>query len=279
MRYLIVVFITLYSHAGVLDFNYLNQAKSAYEQGDYKSASQNWAKVQSDEAKYDQANALYKQKKYKEALELYKTINDKKLAFEKLHNMGNAQAQLGKTDEAIKSYEEALKIKEDKDTKFNLDLLKKQKKQNKKDKKNNKDNKEQKDKKNNKDNKDQKDKKQNKDNKDQKDKKQNKDNKEQKNNQDKKNQEQNKKQEKEKQKEKEKKEAQKQKEQEQKKKKEQEKKKEEQKSASKAKDKQDNPPISNMEERKWQRKLDQKGVNTLLLPIRKGEKEDETTPW
>jgi Ca-activated chloride channel family protein len=38
------------------------------------------------------------------------------------------------------------------------------------------------------------------------------------------------------------------------------------------------PPISNMEERKWQKKLNQRGVNTLMLPIRKGENKDEK-PW
>ena len=245
---------TLYSHAGLLDFDYLNKAKSAYEKGDYEAASKNWDKVQSDEATYDKANALYKQKKYEEALTLYQSISDEKLAFEKLHNMGNAQAQLGKTDDAIKSYEEALKIKEDKDTKFNLELLKKKKKQDKKNK----------DKKNNKDKKDQKDKKQNKDNK---------------KNQDQKNQDKNKENEKnkskqDKQKEKDKKEAQKKKEAEEKKKK------EEQKAAAKPQDKKnDNPPISDMEERKWQKQLDQKGLNTLMLPIRKGDNKNETTPW
>ena len=39
-------------------------------------------------------------------------------------------------------------------------------------------------------------------------------------------------------------------------------------------------PISNMEERKWQKMLNQRGVRTLMLPLNsKGEKQDETKPW
>jgi len=52
----------------------------------------------------------------------------KELEFEKYANMGNTLAHLKKIDEAIKAYEKALKIKEDKDVRFNLELLKKLKK-------------------------------------------------------------------------------------------------------------------------------------------------------
>ena len=234
MKFLIITFIIIYSsinsYAGVLDFKYLDDAKKAYSKGDYKTASDNFSKVNSDEARYDKANSLYKQKKYQEALDTYEAINSKDLEFSKLHNMGNAQAQLGKNDDAIKSYQDALKIKADKDTKFNLDLLEKQKKKDKK-----KQNKKQDKKKNNKN---------------KQDKKQNKRNKQDKK-QDKKGQN----------------------------KKEKDKQAQKQKQKKAKKSKKNNPPISNMEERKWQKMLNKKEINTLLLPIRKGDKQNETKPW
>lgn len=141
MRYLIILLIAVYSYGGILDFNYLNNAKTAYKKGDFKSASENYSKVNSDEAKYDLANSFYKQKKYQKALDIYKSISNKDLEFKKLYNMGNAQAHLGKIDDAIKSYKSALKLKDDKDAKFNLDLLKKQKKKDEKKKKQDKKNK------------------------------------------------------------------------------------------------------------------------------------------
>jgi hypothetical protein len=34
-----------------------------------------------------------------------------------------------------------------------------------------------------------------------------------------------------------------------------------------------------MEERKWQNMLNKKGINTLLLPIKKGGNKNEENPW
>jgi len=262
MKYLIIILIAVCSYGGVLDFNYLDKANKAYNKSDFKRASDNYSKVNSDEARYNLANSLYKQKKYKEALNTYESISSKDLEFQKLHNMGNCQAQLKQNDEAIKSYQDALKIKDDKDTKFNLELLKKQKKKEDKKKKQNKKNQKKNDKKNQKDKK--------KGDKNKQDKKQNKNEK----NKDKmkKSQEQKK--------QNAKKEKQKQKEQSKAKKAKEDKKKQMKKEKlTNKKKKKDNPPISNMEERKWQNMLNQKEINTLLLPIRKGEQKNETKPW
>ena len=57
------------------------------------------------------------------------------------------------------------------------------------------------------------------------------------------------------------------------------KKKEKQKAAKLQQAKLKKVPISDMEERKWQKLLNQKEVNTLMLPLRKGEKKNEATPW
>ncbi|NPA82080.1 MAG: tetratricopeptide repeat protein, partial [Epsilonproteobacteria bacterium] len=151
MKKLILIFLSVMAlNASILDFRYLSKAKEAYENKDYKKAIEFYNRVEdkNDEVKFNLADAYYKNKNYKKALELYKEIKDKRLEFKKLHNIGNSLANLGKIDEAIKAYEKALQIKEDKDTRFNLELLKKLKRQKKKNKKQNKQNK-----KNNKNNK------------------------------------------------------------------------------------------------------------------------------
>lgn len=229
---LLILFYNL-GFSSIFDFDYIEKANKSYSKQDYKTSSKYFDMVKdSDEALFNKGDSLYRAKKYKEALDTYKSIKDKSLQFKKLYNMGNCYAHLNKIDDAIKSYEEALKIKDDKDAKFNLDLLKKQKKKQKKKqdkkKKNNKDKKQDK-KQGNNHNKDSKKSQQN-------NKKGNKGNK----NKDKEHQ-----------------------------------KKDESKKAQKAK----KVPISDMEERKWQNSLNNRGVNTLMLPIGKGEKNDETKPW
>lgn len=64
-------------------------------------------------------------------------ITDKNLSFEKFQNLVNTYANLNQIDKAINSYENALEIRFDKDTKFNLDLLKNGKKEQRKYKKHN----------------------------------------------------------------------------------------------------------------------------------------------
>ncbi len=127
--------------ASLLDFRELDQATKAVLEGNYTKAVEAYERVEkkSDEVIYDEANSYYKLKEYKKAKELYSSIQKESLAFNKWHNLGNTHAQLGEIDEGIKAYEEALKIKEDKDTRFNLELLKKKKKEQEKQKKDNKD--------------------------------------------------------------------------------------------------------------------------------------------
>jgi len=175
-------------NAGMLDFMELNKAKEAYENGDYASSAKLYEKYAQDtkdaHSYFNAGNAFYKQGKYKEAIKAYTktTFKDKNLDALRLSNLGNAYAKNKEYKKAIKSYEESLKIKADKETKENLDavkkLLKKQKEKdkkqkNKKDKKNkdDKQNQNKKDKKNkdDKQNQNKKDKK-NKDNKQNKDK-------------------------------------------------------------------------------------------------------------
>jgi len=166
MRYILLVLITTFLNANISDDINIYKAQDAYNNKNLKQSEEYYKKIseKSDEIKYNLANILYKQKKYDEAISWYSEIASQDMLYKKHHNLGNAYAKLGKEDTAIKNYKEALKIQDDKDTKFNLDLLKNKKKkeeQKKNKKKNSKDKKrksdKQKDKKDDMDDEDKKD--------------------------------------------------------------------------------------------------------------------------
>ncbi len=251
---ILLIFTTVYLSASLLDFIYLKDAKEAYKNKEYEKAAKLYGKVDNDEARFNVADALYRQGKYKEALEIFKSIKDEKLLHKKLHNMGNTYANLNDIDNAIKAYEEALKIEFDEDTKYNLDFLKRQKQQKK-------DNQNQNNRQKNKD-------KQDKDN-------QNKSNQNQKNDKDNKNQNTNQKQDNSSKKEN------KNKDQNHNQTDKKSQKKDQNSNKKEINEKTDHkPPISDMEERKWQKKLNQREINTLMLPLnQKGARDVEKNPW
>ncbi len=143
--------------AGIMDFKTIEEAQTAFESKDYKKAQSRFESLQknspTDATNYNLANTLYKQKNYKEALNKYKAISDQSnFKQQALHNLGNTYAQNKQLDEAIKAYEDALEISEDKQTRENLEAVKKVKEQQeKKDQKKNDKDKEKKDDKKDKD--------------------------------------------------------------------------------------------------------------------------------
>ena len=125
-----LIFLLLFSvnvQAGLFDFVSIYQANKAYENKDYQLAAEKFDDINNDAARLNQANSLYKQGLYKQALKKYQSVKREDLAFDRLYNSGNAYAKSGKINEAIDSYEKALKLQKDKDALFNLELLKKQK--------------------------------------------------------------------------------------------------------------------------------------------------------
>lgn len=89
----------------------------AYNNQDYTTAVQKF-----EDAKW-KAAALYKAGDYEKALQEFGKVSD----LTALYNQGNALAKAGKTEEAIKKYEEVLKLDEKhEDAKFNLEYLKQQ---------------------------------------------------------------------------------------------------------------------------------------------------------
>jgi len=230
------------------DFETIEKANKAYENKNFEEASKNFDKIlNTPEARYNYANSLYKNKKYKEALMQYKnvTTSNKNLEYKKLHNMGNSYVKLNDLENAKKMYENALKIKADKETRENLekvqDILDKIKKQQNKNK----------EKQDNKEKKKQKEK-----NKD----KQNKDNKQDKKKQDK-NKEENS--------------QNKQKQQNDKKEKNKEKQSSQQNQSQIQKPKQ----LSDLEEKKWLERLENKKSPVLLKKVKTKNEDTSSTPW
>ncbi|MBN2768991.1 MAG: tetratricopeptide repeat protein, partial [Campylobacterales bacterium] len=130
--FLITLTALVFLQGGILDFVDINKAKEAYEKKNYDATIShlNGLKdsLQKPSLEYNLGNAYYKKNKYEEALKHYKKAKGVDEA-NRLYNMGNAYANSGDIDEAIKAYEESLKIRDDVDTKKNLELLKKKKEQ------------------------------------------------------------------------------------------------------------------------------------------------------
>jgi len=139
---LLLFFILFYYQkvdAGIFDFQLIKDANKAYEEGDYKKSVECFKKLSINnnrgEIWFNLGNSYYKSKRYKMALSAYFKVITKDLEIEraKLYNIANCYVKLGELKKATLFYQKALKLKDDKDTKFNLALVLKalqQKKQN-----------------------------------------------------------------------------------------------------------------------------------------------------
>ena len=119
------------SEAGMLDFMELDKAKKAYESGKYEESAklyENFANKSSNgQGHYNAGNSYYKQKDYKKAIESYKkaTFDKDEARAKNYSNLGNAYAKSNALEKAVESYEKSLKIQDDKETKENLEAVKK----------------------------------------------------------------------------------------------------------------------------------------------------------
>ena len=107
---------TAEAHAGFFT-NSDQDAAQSFAAGNYSDAA---AKFSHSDWK---AAAFYRNGDYQSAAALYRQKND----VENMYNLGNALAKSGKIEDAIKQYEEVLKLApEHEDAKFNLEYLKQQ---------------------------------------------------------------------------------------------------------------------------------------------------------
>ena len=151
---------------------FIREGNELFHKQDFEKAEVEYRKAadkkaESFEAAFNMADALYKQKKYEEALQqftaLAKQQTDRQRLGEIYHNIGNTLLAMEKTEESIEAYKESLRNRPaSEQTKYNLEFArhKQQQDQQNKDNQDNQDNKDQ--------NKDQ-DKDQNKENQDNKD--------------------------------------------------------------------------------------------------------------
>ncbi|NVJ52882.1 MAG: VWA domain-containing protein [Campylobacteraceae bacterium] len=150
-HFAIIAFLLIFSNTSSkaleFDFQTINKANEHYQNKEFKQASKEFRKVaKTPESHYNLGNALYKQGEYKKALMHYKNVvtSNQELEYKKLHNMGNSYVKLNELQNAKRVYEKALEIKNDKDTKENLEAvlkaLENKNKNKNQDKQNNKDN-------------------------------------------------------------------------------------------------------------------------------------------
>jgi len=255
-----IYFIPTQTKAEIFEFKNIENANKFYKDKKYKEASDEYRKLsKTPQSFYDLGNALYKDGKYKEALDIYsKVVTDEyTLEAKKLHNIGNSYVKLNNLEKAKEFYEKALKVKEDKETRENLDIVNKELKKQEKQEKQNQD-------KQNKKNQEQKENEQEKQDKNKQENQQNKKNQQDK---EKQNQESKKEQQEKQDEKKEKKQG----------KKEQSQSKQSQQTQSGVKKEE----MSDMEEKKWMKLLE--GGNTPILlrkaDTKKESKVDETQPW
>ncbi|MDD3835533.1 MAG: hypothetical protein PHS42_08665, partial [Sulfurimonas sp.] len=117
----------------MFDFKKLADAKRFYEAKEYNSSAkiyEEYAKeTDNGQAYYNAGNSYFKQKEYLKALSAYSfaRILDKELRAKKLSNMGNALVRLGTIntlERAVKHYEASLRLKDDIQTRENLEAVK-----------------------------------------------------------------------------------------------------------------------------------------------------------
>lgn len=127
----LLVGVTTPSYAGILDFKLLGDAKKAYENSDFKTSTLLYKKYlkehDSNEANYDLASSLYKNKKYTEAAGYYQKVHftDKVKQADALYDLANAYAKSGEFQQAINTYAQSLALKSDKDAKTNKEIVEK----------------------------------------------------------------------------------------------------------------------------------------------------------
>jgi Ca-activated chloride channel family protein len=127
IRFSIALF-PLFLVAGLMDFATISEAQEAYKQRDYNKSVHLLESLKKDSPSYyyDLGNSYYKAKNYSKAIEAYKRAKGEGVdEHSRLHNLGNSYFKSKKLKEAVVAYETALKIKDDAQTKYNLELTKK----------------------------------------------------------------------------------------------------------------------------------------------------------
>ncbi|HGZ69873.1 MAG TPA: tetratricopeptide repeat protein [Nitratifractor sp.] len=123
MKLFILFFtLTLFLSASPLDEYNFYMANKIYKQGKYKKALQAYQELEpkGDRVYYNIANTLYRLGEYQKAIEYYKLVEGVEYNAKKLYNIGNAYVMQKNYLKAIIFYKNALKFSQDKQIKENL---------------------------------------------------------------------------------------------------------------------------------------------------------------
>ncbi len=118
---------------------FIREGNDFFEKQDFEKAEVEYRKAsdkraESFEAAFNMAYALYKQKKYEEALSQFTALAKKETDKERLgeiyHNIGNTLLAMQKTDESIEAYKESLRNRPASEpTKYNLEFARQKQQQ------------------------------------------------------------------------------------------------------------------------------------------------------
>ncbi len=120
-----LAFIGISANAGVFDFVYLKVASKEYQHKNYEGSAQWYEQVNSSQADYNRANALYKAGKYSVALALYRNIRSNEPLFKSkiYYNMGNCHIRLGEFENGRNAFLKSLTLHYTKEADENLRFI------------------------------------------------------------------------------------------------------------------------------------------------------------
>jgi len=112
------------SQAGWMDAWYRYQAQQAIEQHQWQQALEAYQQMDhlDDTTRYTMGVLHYRLGHYRHAMTLYAGLHDPKLAYRRLHNLGNCAMHTGEISRAVALYKAASKIHPSKQTSHNLAL-------------------------------------------------------------------------------------------------------------------------------------------------------------
>lgn len=114
-------------NASIFDDYYLHRAYEAYRTGDYNGTERYLEKITlpSLQSRMAKANTFYKQKRYKRALSLYRSIRSTSPMIKQrlYYNIANCYARIKAFDKAVRYYSKTLQLGDDADARYNLKLL------------------------------------------------------------------------------------------------------------------------------------------------------------
>jgi Ca-activated chloride channel family protein len=130
LPFVLIIILPYPAHSAMFDFYHLSKAKDSFAQKKYKTAVNEFDKIEpSVQSYYNKGVAYYKDKQYKNAIKTFTQIRTQKpkLKQKLFYNMGNCAVKLQKYDRAKIYYQKALQLGYDKDAYSNLLILQKYK--------------------------------------------------------------------------------------------------------------------------------------------------------